>query len=201
MGISGGKWELVLTRYGGDPDIVIRDRLARLRQFRFDLAIALGSVPVGKEQGGDPQQLPDIRELFGAALRPSVAVMQLAKNYPGRNNGSVLEALLHRERRQSRRSCPGGHYQPWSLICSHPSSITLSSSTASSGERHPKMRSRALSRSAAYAGLSRWMKSAAVSSLSGGSALRSSMMDSRFIVSKLPLICCGRQPAPNAEYQ
>ncbi len=83
MGISGGKWELVLTRYGGDPDIVIRDRLARLRQFRFDLAIALGSVPVGKEQGGDPQQLPDIRELFGAALRPSGAVMQLAKDYPG----------------------------------------------------------------------------------------------------------------------
>src|ERR1035437_4685463 len=78
-----------------------------------------------------------------------------------------------------RRWCPPGHYQPYSLICSQPSSMSPSISSASSGERHPKVRARAASRSTWLIGLSRRMKLAAISSLSGGSAFRSSKMFSR----------------------
>src|ERR1035437_983546 len=85
----------------------------------------------------------------------------------------------HRGGAESRRWCPTGHYQPCSLICSQPSSMAFSIASASSAERLPAVWLRIAWRSSSLIRLSRCTKSAATSSLSGGSVFRSSTMFSR----------------------
>src|ERR1035441_10746251 len=75
--------------------------------------------------------------------------------------------------------------------------MTLSISSASYGERQPNVRARAASRSAWLIGLSCRMKLAAISSLSGGSALRSSTMFSR----GLTTLTVHRRDGPGKQQQ
>src|ERR1035437_953139 len=82
----------------------------------------------------------------------------------------------HRGGAESRRWCPTGHYQPCSLICSQPSSMAFSIASASSAERLPAVWVRIAWRSSSLIRLSLCTKSAATSSLAGGSDLRSSTM-------------------------
>jgi hypothetical protein len=71
-----------LPGYCGDPNVIIGNHPANLREFRFDLTVHLADVPIRQQKDGGSQEIADQRELYFPALSSQCTVVEFLPALP-----------------------------------------------------------------------------------------------------------------------
>ena len=83
VGVPGCQRQVILPGHRRDPEVVVRDGLAKLSQFGSDLAVNLRGFLVGKQHHGVCQKVVDICGLLMAPLCPLGAKVKFTEHHPG----------------------------------------------------------------------------------------------------------------------
>jgi hypothetical protein len=85
--VPGCQRQIILPGHRRNPEVVVRDGLAKLGEFGFDLAVNLGGVLVGEQNHGVCQKVADVCELFLPPLCPLGAKVKFTEHHPGQIHG------------------------------------------------------------------------------------------------------------------
>jgi len=81
MFVAGRHRKVMFKGKGRNPDIVLRNRLARLVQLCVDPPVMMGSLLVWSQHGANSQELFSLSKRFGLEAYQIGAIEQFAQHY------------------------------------------------------------------------------------------------------------------------
>jgi hypothetical protein len=91
--VPGCQRKIILPGHRRDPEIIVRDGLAKPREFGFEIAVMFGGALVRQQQRNGPEERADLSESFLWPNSPPCAKPEFAEHHPGHMDaGNLSEA-------------------------------------------------------------------------------------------------------------